>query len=144
MRPCLAFLVARAAGASLLFTLLLPPPHLASAGEANPANNAPSAHSVPREAPALRRGAPPLDESDEIAVLEAIRVALSEVSDGSTYVWHRWHGRLSGLVQPTASFKDVTGRVCRHIVLILSSAARTGKIEGIACRMDDGRWQLDG
>jgi surface antigen len=34
--------------------------------------------------------------------------------------------------------------VCRHIVLILSAGAQTGKIEGVACRLGDGRWQLDG
>ena len=85
-----------------------------------------------------------LDENDEIAALEAIRVALTEVGDGGTYVWHRKHGRLSGIVQPTASFKDPGGRVCRHIVLIMTVGAATGKAEGIACRLADGRWQLDG
>lgn len=85
-----------------------------------------------------------LDENDEIAALEAVRVALSEVGDGATYVWHRANGRLSGVVQPTGSFKDLGGRVCRHIVLILSAGAHTGKIEGVACRLANGRWQLDG
>lgn len=85
-----------------------------------------------------------LDENDEIAALEAIRVALSEVGDGGTYVWHRRHGRLSGIVQPTASFKDPVGRVCRHIVLIMTVGTATGRAEGIACRLANGRWQLDG
>jgi hypothetical protein len=85
-----------------------------------------------------------LDEMDEIAALEAIRVALTEVGDGNSYVWYRRHGRLSGIVQPTASFKDRAGRVCRHILLIMTVGAATGRAEGIACRLDDGRWQLDG
>ena len=85
-----------------------------------------------------------LDENDEIAALEAIRVALTEVGDGGTYVWHRQHGRLSGIVQPTASFKDVAGRVCRHILLIMTVGTAKGRAEGIACRLGDGRWQLDG
>jgi len=85
-----------------------------------------------------------LDENDEIAALEAIRVALSEVGDGNTYVWHRRHGRLSGLVQPTASFKDRTGRVCRHILLIMTAGGYTARAEGVACRLGDGRWQLEG
>ena len=85
-----------------------------------------------------------LDENDEIAALEAIRVALSEVGDGDTYVWRRMHGRLSGLVQPTASFKDPAGRVCRHILLIMTVGTARGRAEGIACRLADGRWQLDG
>ncbi len=85
-----------------------------------------------------------LDENDEIAALEAIRVALTEVGDGSAYVWRRQHGRLSGVVQPTTSFKDAAGRVCRHILLIMTVGTATGRAEGIACRLPDGRWQLDG
>jgi hypothetical protein len=85
-----------------------------------------------------------LDENDEIAALEAIRVALTEVGDGGTYVWYRQHGRLSGMVQPTVSFKDVAGRVCRHILLIMTVGTAKGRAEGIACRLGDGRWPLDG
>ncbi|HJU32265.1 MAG TPA: hypothetical protein VJ740_12450 [Hyphomicrobiaceae bacterium] len=85
-----------------------------------------------------------LDENDEIAALEAIRVALTEVGDGGTYVWHRQHGRLSGIVQPTSSFKDMSGRVCRHLLLIMTVGTAKGRAEGIACRLGDGRWQLDG
>ena len=85
-----------------------------------------------------------LDEDDEIAALEAIRVALTEVSDGASYVWHRRYGQLGGLVQPTQSFKDPGGRVCRRIVVILSAGLRSGRFEGIACRSAGGRWQLDG
>jgi surface antigen len=85
-----------------------------------------------------------LDESDEIAALEAIRIALTEVGDGSTYVWRRQYGRLSGIVQPTISFKNASGRVCRHILLIMTVGTATGRAEGIACRLPDGRWQLEG
>ena len=85
-----------------------------------------------------------LDENDEIAALEAIRVALTEVGDGNSYVWYRRRGRLSGIVQPTVSFKDPAGRVCRHILFIITAGAATGRAEGIACRLGDGRWQLDG
>jgi hypothetical protein len=85
-----------------------------------------------------------LDESDEIAALEAIRVALTRVGDGSTYVWYRENSELRGFVRPTASFKDRGGRVCRHIVVALSAGERVGRIEGIACRQDDGRWVLEG
>jgi surface antigen len=85
-----------------------------------------------------------LDEDDEIAALEAIRVALTEVSDGASYVWHRRYGQLGGLVQPTQSFKDPGGRVCRRIIVILSAGLRSGRFEGTACRSAGGRWQLDG
>jgi surface antigen len=85
-----------------------------------------------------------LDNGDEVAALEAIRVALTEVGDGSSYVWHRGNGRLSGVVHPTSSFRDVSGRVCRHIVVVLTTGARSGRVEGVACRLSDGSWQLDG
>lgn len=85
-----------------------------------------------------------LSEEDEIATLDAIRVALSEIADGSTYVWYRAHGRLNGLVTPTASFKDRNHRVCRHVLLMLSAGKQTGRIEGIACRNDAGDWLLEG
>ena len=63
---------------------------------------------------------PSFDASDEVAALEAMQLALSEVGDGSTYVWHRTGGRLSGIVRPTTSFKGEAGRVCRHVVLLLT------------------------
>lgn len=85
-----------------------------------------------------------LDDNDEIATLDAIHTALSQVGDGGTYVWHRQHGRLSGLMQPTQSFKDNAGNVCRHLVIMLISGRHTQRTEGIACRLVTGRWQLDG
>jgi surface antigen len=85
-----------------------------------------------------------LDEKDEIAALERIQFALSEVGDGKTYVWRRWHGRLSGLVQPTASFRASDGKVCRHLVVLMTTGQTTKKQEGIACRLPSGRWQLEG
>ena len=122
--------------------------------DVKPAEPAPCTCPIPTPIPASRRALRPspsiaeahalLDENDEIAALEAIRVALTEVGDGGTYVWRRSHGRLSGIVQPTASFKDPAGRVCRHIVLTMTIGTATGQAEGIACRLADGRWQLDG
>ncbi len=85
-----------------------------------------------------------LDDRDEIAALERIQYALSEIGDGGTYVWRRWHGRLGGIVQPTTSFKDDSGKVCRHMVVLLTTGKRTKRLEGIACRLASGRWQLDG
>lgn len=85
-----------------------------------------------------------LDETDERAALESVHHALTEAGDGATYVWHRSHGRLSGLVKPTHSFKDADGKICRHIVIMLSSGERTRQTEGVACRLANGVWQLDG
>jgi surface antigen len=100
----------------------------------------------PSEPSALNPIAAPreLDVKDEIAALERIQFALSEVGDGTSYVWRRWHGRLAGVVRPTSSFKDPSGKVCRHLVVLLTTGKRTSKMEGVACRLPSGRWQLEG
>lgn len=86
----------------------------------------------------------PLDESDEIAALESVQYALTEVADGSSFVWHRSNGRLSGVVKPLASFKDPKGSVCRHVLVVLNSTDLTKKTEAVACRLATGVWQLEG
>jgi surface antigen len=85
-----------------------------------------------------------IGDDEEIAALEAIRVALTEVGDGTAFVWRHRNGRIGGVVKPTSSFRDAGGRVCRHIVVVLAAGSRAGKIEGVACRLDNGRWELDG
>ena len=85
-----------------------------------------------------------LDETDEIAALESVQFALSEVGDGASYIWHRNNGRLSGLVQPVGSFKDGRGQICRHVVVVLTAGANSKKTEGVACRLSTGQWKLEG
>jgi len=136
-------LVASGLTALALVTAIFFSPGFARAGEAQ----APSC-TCPKDGasnkPKLANLAPPLDVNDEIAALESVQLALSQVADGSTYVWHRSHGRLSGLVSPTASFKDHRGLVCRHVVIVLTGVEITRKTESIACRQADGVWELDG
>jgi surface antigen len=105
-----------------------------------------TAGEAPRAAPSPASPASPaaFDETDELAALEAVRYALSEVGDGATYVWHREGGQLSGLFRPTQSFFDADGRVCRHLIMTLAGAGRSSTVEGIACRLPSGQWQLDG
>jgi surface antigen len=69
---------------------------------------------------------------------------LTEVADGSSYVWHRSNGRLSGIVKPVSSFKDTNGAVCRHVIVMLNGEDVTKKTETVACRMNNGVWKLDG
>lgn len=85
-----------------------------------------------------------LDTSDEAAALESVQFALSQVADKQTYVWHRNNGRLSGIVQPTSSFRNAEGSVCRHLIVLLTTGDKTRKTEGIACRAINGIWQLTG
>lgn len=85
-----------------------------------------------------------LDAGDEVAALSSVQHALSATADGATYVWHRNNGRISGLVQPTSSFKNIEGIVCRHVVVMMTTGDKTRKAEGVACRNTNGVWSLEG
>jgi hypothetical protein len=123
----------------MMAVIILLAPGLVAASEPQHASR--TSPATPSAQPDLRQS---LDDSDEVATLDAIHVALSQVGDGGSYVWHRNHGRLSGVFQPTQSFKDQSGQVCRHLTIMLVSGAAMRKTEGIACRLATGRWQLDG
>jgi surface antigen len=84
------------------------------------------------------------DITDKKAALESVQYALSSIGDGASYVWHRGHGKLSGVIQPTQSFKDADGNICRHFVVMLASGTYTKRTETVACRLPNGIWQLDG
>ncbi|MBU1212295.1 MAG: hypothetical protein KJ587_13615 [Alphaproteobacteria bacterium] len=98
--------------------------------------------------PGASQDAPPargvsLSQSDRVAALENVQYALTELGDGASYVWHRGNGRLSGVIQPTSSFVDAKGRVCRHIVVLLSAGEKSRKTEAVACRLGNGVWRFD-
>jgi 17 kDa outer membrane surface antigen len=148
-RTCVIFdtSVALCLGLALVLAPILSGPMRADEKMPGPATN-PCTSKEPREnlwpRPKYAEARPVLHVSDEVAALEALHLALTEVGDGSSYVWQRRNGELSGVVQPTASFKDANGRICRHIVLLLSSQDYSKRTEGIACRLSHGAWQLEG
>jgi len=161
MRPFpgpLALALALCSGVLLGGMLLLAPALVHATGKAPPPPKQPDAATCtcpdsenarpwprPKFADAMPADAMPrLDNGDETATLEAVHLALSELGDGASYVWHRRNGRISGIISPTASFKDADGRVCRHIVMSLTAGRHTARTEGVACRMADRSWRLEG
>ena len=87
---------------------------------------------------------PALTESDEIAALESVQMGLTRMHDGEPFVWRHANGKLSGIVRPTASFRNAEGRLCRHVIVLLTTGYKTSTTEGIACRLPDRRWALEG
>lgn len=85
-----------------------------------------------------------LDQSDFLAALKALNIALNEVGDGSTFVWRRKDHNLKGAIKPTSAFRSADGRICRHIVFALSIGGYVKSIESIACRSTQGTWVIDG
>jgi surface antigen len=85
-----------------------------------------------------------LTPDDPVALLEALRVALDEVADGATYVWHRVDAPLQGAIRPTASFRDDSGAICRRLSVTLTLGATSRWTDAVACREDSGRWSISG
>lgn len=114
------------------------------------ASESPAKPSQPKRRDALNlRGTvlgfkrPKLAYRDKLATLEAVQVALSEVEDGTNYVWYRPHGQLSGVIRPIRSFADTQGRICRSIRVMLRAGIMTRTVQGDACRDHAGRWSLE-
>ncbi len=107
--------------------------------------------SLPQSAAPLRRALPmvppyeaPAEPGDALAALEAIEIALTQASDGSTYIWRRNNGRLAGAFRPTSTFRGADGRYCRHLEMRMRLGTYQRLMEGIACRGSDGVWILEG
>jgi hypothetical protein len=142
----LSTLTAASASAAFLFlTTLLTSGDLLAEGRIiePPRLTADAAVPTPMDAelPLVR---PRLDPSDHVSALEAVQIALTEAGDGATYVWQRSQGRIGGAVRMTSTFRDVDGRICRHLVMQLRQGTYTRRTEGIACRSSEGVWLLEG
>jgi surface antigen len=85
-----------------------------------------------------------LDQSDRVAALQALDLALSELGDGVTLVWQRPERGLVGKIKPVSAFRDNRGKVCRHVIYSLALGTYQRQIEGVACRESNGSWSLSG
>ncbi len=83
-----------------------------------------------------------LDQKDQVIAMRALQLALSQLPDGGTFVWQKKSRSLKGLIKPTRAFRNTDGQVCRHVIYALVLGRYTKQIEGIACRLENGRWQL--
>jgi surface antigen len=85
-----------------------------------------------------------LDASDRTIALQALELALTELGDGTTLTWKRPTRELAGAVRPLSAFRDDAGRVCRHVLYVLTLGPYRKQVEGIACRDAGGHWSLQG
>jgi len=127
------------AGALVLSVLLpAPSPLMAEENGAHDVAAVATGH-TPQGLNALKFG---LDQSDRAVALQALQMALTELGDGVTLVWRRPASQLAGRIKPVSAFRDDQGRICRHVVYSLALGAHEKKIEGVACREQDGRWAI--
>lgn len=118
-------------------------PALFAASIMSPAGSAKASEATGSRQRTAQRQSARLGAAFQTAALRALHFTLSEVGDGSTFVWHHKSGRLRGAFKPTTSYQTSDGKVCRHIIIILSAHHHAGKTEGIACRTKHGRWELE-
>lgn len=83
-----------------------------------------------------------LGAGDQVAVLQALQLALNRIGDGGTFMWKKHDTNLKGIIKPTAAFRNAGGQICRHVIYMLSLGDFRKQIEIIACREADGRWRL--
>ncbi len=121
--------------------------HVAHAEQARPlisGINTSETAPVPKRKPLLRLAElrSRLDQKDHIVAMRALHLALNQVEDGGTFVWRKKSRSLKGMIKPSKAFRNADGRVCRHVIYALSLGRYLKQIEGIACRQNDGSWQL--
>ncbi|MDA7948421.1 MAG: hypothetical protein MPJ78_13225 [Hyphomicrobiaceae bacterium] len=83
-----------------------------------------------------------LGYGDRVVAMRALHLALSQVPDGGAFVWRKRSRSLKGVIKPSKPFRNDGGQICRHVIYALALGRFVKQIEGIACRQDDGRWQL--
>ena len=125
---------------ALVFSVFAPAPLPLKAGE----SGADMAVAPDGQQPGLGELKARLDQSDRVAALQALDLALTELGDGVTLVWQRPERGLVGRIKPVSAFRDDKGRVCRHVVYSLALGTYRRQIEGVACRETDGSWSLSG
>lgn len=83
-----------------------------------------------------------LDQSDQVAALQALQMALNQVADGGTFFWKKNNRDLKGFIKPTGVFRNASGQICRHVIYGISLGRYRKQIEIVACREAGGRWRL--
>ncbi len=108
---------------------------------AQPALAGPASHEAATKAPPTALPGR-LDNSDRLAALHALQMALNQVGDGGTFVWKKDDRGLMGIIKPTAAFRNANGQVCRHVIYAIALNGYRRQIELVACREAGGRWRL--
>jgi surface antigen len=70
--------------------------------------------------------------------------ALSHVPDQHAVVWVNRDSRLYGEIVPLKTYRTSYGQVCREYASLSFTSSGQQQGFGMACRQDDGSWQLAG
>lgn len=79
-----------------------------------------------------------MDESDQTCVGQA----LEYLPDGEDLVWTGETRKARYQVTPLATYEDNRGRFCREFVTTADLGGADELAKGVACRLDDGAWQV--
>ena len=81
-------------------------------------------------------------ESDIFAIQKQFQNALESNMIEDTNVWENFQQQLVIGVTPLKSFKHSSGTICRQYRQVLAKDGIAHEFPGIACRSDNGRWEV--
>ena len=82
--------------------------------------------------------------NDQSAVNSGLSFALNHVPDRHAVVWVNRDSRLSGKIVPLKTYRTSYGQVCREYASLSLTSSGTQQNFGMACRQENGGWQLAG
>jgi len=83
-----------------------------------------------------------LDEMDKLYAKEAYEKAIETSRVGETTGWKNPDSGNSGTYTPTLAYRTEQGQYCREFTQSISVDGATQDGAGIACRLQDGTWQI--
>lgn len=83
-----------------------------------------------------------LDKTDMMYYNRASQNALETGQPGQTLPWQNPESGVSGTVTPSSYYKTDSGQYCREYTQTITVGGRTQEGYGVACRQQDGSWQI--
>jgi len=83
-----------------------------------------------------------LDKADIVYHKRAANRALETQPSGQPLPWNNPSSSASGTITPTNYYQNASGQYCREYQQTISVGGKTANGYGVACRQQDGSWQL--
>ena len=83
-----------------------------------------------------------LPQSDQTTLIRAFRDAMNKNRDDAGRAWTSADGRVSAILTPKRTFKNVRGTTCRDYTSTYRLGAQTRTNNKRACKQADGQWKV--
>lgn len=83
-----------------------------------------------------------LDTRDQKTMQQTARDTLETARTNETRTWRNPDTGNSGGITPTRTYKSAQGQDCRDYVQTVTIEGREERVQGTACRQEDGTWRI--